>query len=126
MHVMPATHVREHQRRPATLCAAAPVATKMPAPMIAPTPSAVELHRAEHAAQPVVAVHLLEQADSATSSQKLIQHDVGDYTARIIPSAEALEILRGRALPGSPMARRSPITATAAAPAAMTECARRA
>src|SRR5512140_851150 len=41
MQVMPETTYESMSAGPATLCAAAPVATKMPAPMIAPIPRLV-------------------------------------------------------------------------------------
>ena len=57
MQVTPATTYDSISAGPAVLCAAAPVATKMPAPITAPMPSAVRGDRSEHTPQPMFAGH---------------------------------------------------------------------
>ena len=58
---MPATTNDSISAGPVVSCAATPVRTKMPVPMIAPTPRLVSWTGPEHAAQPVLALQLLEQ-----------------------------------------------------------------
>ena len=60
------------------LWAAAPVATKMPAPMMAPMPERRELHGAEDAAEAVLALGLFEE-----EGQGLPRKDLG-FGTRIV------------------------------------------
>ncbi len=63
MQAMPATTNESISAGPVLSCAATPVRTKMPVPMMAPTPSAGQRHRAEHAleATRAFAFRLFEQ-----------------------------------------------------------------
>jgi len=71
---MPATTYETISAGPPTLWAAAPVATKIPAPMIAPTPRAVSWTGAENPPEPVLTPHLLEKHGERLSGEELVAH----------------------------------------------------
>ena len=83
--------------------------------MMAPDAETRQLHRPEHAPQPVLTRHLVQQLLERFRRKELAWHGRNLYR-------EAFEYTRTRAA-GSPVASRSPMTATQAAPARMTSAA---
>ena len=108
--------VREHQRRSGDVARGGAGRDEDAGADDRADAQAGQLDGTEHAAQPVLAGHLVEQLAERLRGEQLMSHQ---NSPRIIPcsSGAAGRDTRARALRGSPVVSRSVMTATASAPA---------